>query len=41
VHGEKVNGISIEGPGELRMMQVKMDVFVPSVSMSSAVVAAP
>lgn len=34
VEGEMTSGQPIEGPGELRMMQVKFKVLIPSVSPS-------
>lgn len=35
VDGETVAGRPIDGPGELRMMNVKMPVIIPSVSFST------
>jgi hypothetical protein len=34
VEGQATSGRSIEGPGELRMMQVKFNLMIPSVSLS-------
>ena len=34
VEGQATSGRSIEGPGELRMMQVKVKLMIPSVSLS-------
>jgi len=33
VEGQATSGRSIEGPGELRMMQVKLKLMIPSVSL--------
>jgi hypothetical protein len=33
VEGQATSGRSIEGPGELRMMQVKVKLMIPSVSL--------